>query len=42
MIRKPEYICNYLDKVDWNNLSVNENAIHILEKNLDANNKLKK
>jgi hypothetical protein len=26
---------NNLDKIDWNGLSVNPNAIHILEKNLD-------
>jgi hypothetical protein len=42
MIIRPEYICNYLDKVDWYQLSGNKNAIHILENNLDAKNKLKK
>lgn len=26
---------NNLDKINWSNLSLNQNAIHILEKNLD-------
>ena len=31
-----------LSKLNWSQLSANKNAIHILEKNLDAKNKLKK
>ena len=35
MIGEPIYYFNHLDKVYWNSLSSNPNAIPILEKNLD-------